>query len=179
MLAIWVPVNRSASLLVVCWDLLLGTFVVAKVPALDGTIVSAKSKFYGVSWGPLDITDAAADASVLIPTLTGCDISAHVSQIPESNGGIMTGRKQQVARMRVEGKLVHLTCMLVQSDEFDAGTIQVIQDHLAIGDSRGDMRAELAMRPLDVLDAQALTLACMGVGIVEDGSSQVGLVDDS
>lgn len=40
------------------------------------------------------------------------------------------------------------------------------------------MRAELAVRPLDVLDAQTLALACMRVGVGEDGGAQVGVVDN-
>lgn len=80
--------------------------------------------------------------------------------------------------MWIEGKLVDLTCMLMQSDKLYAGTIQVVQDDFAVSNSSGNMRAELAMRPLDVLDAQAFTLTCMRVAIAECGSPQVGLVDN-
>lgn len=80
--------------------------------------------------------------------------------------------------MWIEGKLVDLTCVLMQSDKLYAGTIQVVQDDFAVSNSSGNMRAELAMRPLDVLDAQAFTLACMRVTIAERGSAQVGLVDN-
>lgn len=90
----------------------------------------------------------------------------------------MAGREQQVALMRVEGQSMDLTCMLVQSDELHAGTIQVVQDDFAVGNSSGNMRAELAMRPFYVLDAEALALACMRISIVEHGGTQIGVVDD-
>jgi hypothetical protein len=80
--------------------------------------------------------------------------------------------------MWIESKLVDLTCMLMQSDKLYAGTIQVVQNDFAVGNSSGNMRAELAMRPLDVLDAQAFTLSCMRVAVAECGSPQVGLVDN-
>lgn len=80
--------------------------------------------------------------------------------------------------MGVEGQLVHLACMFVQSGGFDAGLVEVVQDDLAIGGSSCYMRAELAMRPLDIMDAQALSLPDVVVGIVEDSRSQIGLIDD-
>jgi hypothetical protein len=40
------------------------------------------------------------------------------------------------------------------------------------------MRAELAVRPLHVMDSQAFALSGVRVCIVEDGCTQVGLVDD-
>ena len=80
--------------------------------------------------------------------------------------------------MRVECKLVYLTCMFVQPSKFDAGTVEVVQDDLAISSSGCDMRAELSMRPLDVVDAQAVALSDMGVGIVEDSGAQIGVVDN-
>lgn len=80
--------------------------------------------------------------------------------------------------MRIESQFVNLTCVLVQSDELHAGTIQVIQDDFAVCDSSCNMRAELAMRPLHVLDAQTLALSCMRISIVEHSSSQVSLVNN-
>ena len=90
----------------------------------------------------------------------------------------MTCRKQEVALVRIEGELVDLTCMLMQSDKLHVGTIEVVQDDFAVGNSSRYMRAELAMRPFHILDAQALTLPCIGVCIIEDSSSQVGVIDD-
>lgn len=83
-----------------------------------------------------------------------------------------------MALVWVEGELVDLPCVLMQSDKLHVGTIQVVQDDLAVGDSSSDMRAELSMRPFYVLDTQALTLSCMRVGIVECSSPQVGLVNN-
>jgi len=83
-----------------------------------------------------------------------------------------------MALMRVESQLVYLTRMLVQSGELDACAVQVVQYDFAIGSGSCDMRAELAMGPFYVVYAQALALAGVRVGIVEDSSTQVGLVDD-
>jgi hypothetical protein len=80
--------------------------------------------------------------------------------------------------MRVECKFVYLTRMLMQSGKLYAGTVQVVQYDFAIRGGSCNMRAELAMRPFYVADAQAFALSGIGVGIVENGSAQVGLVDD-
>lgn len=178
MFAIRVPVYRSASLLVMGWNLLLGTFDVAEIPALDGTVVRTEGELYGVSRRPLNIADTTANTSVLVSTLAGSGLSAHISQVPKSNGGVVTCRKQQVALMRVEGEFVNLTRMLVQFDKLDAGTIQVVEDDFTISNCSRNMRAELAMRPFYILDAQAFTLSCMGIGIVKDSSSKIGLVNN-
>ena len=63
--------------------------------------------------------------------------------------------------MGVEGKLVDLAVVLVQSSEFDTRPVQVIQDDLAIRCGSGNVRAELAMRPLYVVDPKAFTLSGM------------------
>jgi hypothetical protein len=176
--AVWVPVDGSASFLVVSGDLLLWAFRVAEVPTLDGAVVGAESKIDSVGGGPLHITNAPVDAGVLVTAATSGSVSSHVAEVPQANGGIVTGREEQVALVGVEGQLMDLAGVLVQADEFDTGAIQIVEDDLAVGDSSGNVGAELAMRPLDVLDAESLTLASMRVGIVEDGGAQVGLVDN-
>lgn len=79
----------------------------------------------------------------------------------------------------VECKLVYLTGVLMQAGKLYAGTVEVVEDDLAICSSRGYMRAELAVGPLDIVDAQALALAGVRVCIVEDSSTQISLVDDA
>ena len=177
-LTIGVPVDRGADALVVGCDFLLGALVVAKVPALYVTVVSAKGKFYSIGGRPLHIADATVDARVMISAATGRDISAHVSQVPQADSCILTGREEQVALVRIKCKLVHLAVVLVQAGELNARAVQVVENDLAVGCSSGDMRAELAVRPLHVMDAQALALAGMGICIVEHGSTQIGLVDN-
>jgi hypothetical protein len=172
------PVDGGTDAQVVRCDFLLWSLVVAEVPALYGSIVSTESKLYSVSRRPLNIAYASVDASVLIATAADGDVSAHVSQVPQTNGGIVACRQQQVALMRVESKLVYLTRMFMQSGKLYAGMVQVVQYDFAIGSGSCNMRAELAMRPLYVVDAQAFALSDMGVGIVENSSAQVGLVDD-
>lgn len=88
------PVNGSAHALVMGSDLLLRTLVVAKVPALYGAVVSAKCKLYSISGRPLDISNATVDTSILIATVTGGDISAHVTQIPHADSAIVACRKE-------------------------------------------------------------------------------------
>ena len=69
--------------------------------------------------------------------------------------------------------------MLMQTGQLSTGSIEVVQNDLTIGGSGGYMRVELPMRPLDVLDAQAGALSGLGmVGEIDDGSTQVGLLDD-
>lgn len=67
----------------------------------------------------------------------------------------------------------------MQAGKLYAGTVEVVEDDLAICSSRGYMRAELAVGPLDIVDAQALALAGVRVCIVEDSSTQISLVDDA
>jgi hypothetical protein len=178
MFAVWMPIDGSASFLVVSGNLLLWTFGVAEVPALDVTVVGAESKVDSISRGPLHVTNAPVHAGVLVTAAAGGGISPHVPQIPQADGGIVAGREKQVALMGVEGQLVNLAGVLVQANELDAGAVQIVEDDLAVGDSGGDVGIELAVGPLDILDAEAFTLASMGVGIVEDGGAQVGLVDN-
>ena len=90
----------------------------------------------------------------------------------------MAGRQQQMALMGVEGQLVYLTRMLVQPGELDACAVQVVQNDFAICSGSCDVGAELPMGPLYIVYAQALALSGMRVGIIEDRSTQVGLVDD-
>lgn len=126
----------------------------------------------------MDITDAAVDARVLVAATADGDVSAHIAQVPQADGGIVACRQEQVALVGVECKLVDLTGMLVQSGKLDACTVQIVQNDFAIGSSGGYMGAELAMGPFDVVDAKAFTLSCMRVGIVEDGSAKIGVVDN-
>ena len=53
--------------------------------------------------------------------------------------------------MGVEAKLVNLSVVLVQACEF-ALTVQIIENHLAVGSSSRDVGAELAVRPLDIVN---------------------------
>jgi hypothetical protein len=150
----------------------------AEVPSLYGSIVSAESKLYRISRRPLDVANATVHASVVVSTAADGDISAHVAQVPHANGVVVARRQQQMALMRVKGEFVYLTRMLVQPSELDACAVQVVQYDFAIGSCSGDMRAELAMGPFDIVYAQALALAGMRVGIIENSSTQVGFVDD-
>lgn len=161
MLAVRVPVNRGADALIVGCDLLFGALWVAKVPALNGAIVSSEGEFYSVSRRPLDVADAAIHAMILISAGADGGISAHVAQVPQADRGVMAGRKEQMALVGVEGKLVYLTGVLVQASKLYAGTVEVVEDDLAVGSRRGNMGAKLAVGPLDVVDAQALALAGM------------------
>jgi len=173
-----VPVDGGADALVVRCYLLLGAFGMAKVPTLYGSIVSSEGEFYSISRRPLNVADATVHAMVLVSTATDGDVSAHIAQVPQANGRVMACGEQQMALMRVEGELVYLTRVLVQSGELYAGAVEVVQDDFAVCSSSRYMRAELAMRPFYVVDAQALALPGLGVCIVEDGSAQIGLVDN-
>lgn len=177
-LTIGVPVDRGANALVVGCDFLLRALVVAKVPTLYVTVISAKGKFYSISRRPLHIADTAVHARVVVSAATGGDISAHVSQVPQTDSCILTGREQQVALVRIECKLVDLAVVLVQAGEFNARAVQVVENDLAVCCGSRNMRAELAVRPLHVMDAQALALSGVGICIVEHGSTQIGLVDN-
>jgi hypothetical protein len=71
--------------------------------------------------------------------------------------------------------------VLVEPGQLDASAVEVIQDDFAIGGGRGYMRAELAMRPLYIVDAEPVALAGFGIAalsVVNDGSTQIGLLDD-
>jgi hypothetical protein len=177
-LTVWVRVDGSADALVVSCNLLLGSLVMAEIPALNGSIVSAEGELDGVSRGPLDVANTAIHASVVISAATDCNVSTHVAQVPQTDGVVMAGRQQQMALVGVEGEFVYLTRMLVQPGELDACAVQVVQYDFAICSGRGDVGAELAMGPFHVVYAQALALSGMGIGIIEDGSTQVGLVDN-
>jgi hypothetical protein len=120
MLAVWMPVDGGADALVVSCNFLLGPLVMAEIPSLYSSVVSAESEFYGVSRRPLDITNAAIHASVVISTTTDGDVSAHVTQVPQANGVVMAGRQQQMTLMRVKGQFVYLTRMFVQPGELNA-----------------------------------------------------------
>jgi hypothetical protein len=172
------PVNGGADALVMSCNLLLRPLVIAEVPSLYGSIVRAKGELYGVSRRPLDIADAAIHASVVVSTAADGDVSTHVAQVPQANGVVMAGRQQQMALVGVEGQFVYLTRMLVQPGKLDACTIQVVQYDFAIRSGRCYVRGELAMRPFHVMYAQAFPLSGVRVGIIEDSSTQVGLVDD-
>lgn len=63
--------------------------------------------------------------------------------------------------MGVEGKLVHLARVLVQPGELDGGAVQIIEDDFAIGSGGGNVGAELAVRPFDIVDAKAVAMASM------------------
>lgn len=89
MLTVWMPVDGGADALVVGSDFLLGALGIAKVPALDGAVVCAKGEFYSVRRGPLDITDAAIHAMVLVSAGTDGGVPAHVAQVPQADGGVM------------------------------------------------------------------------------------------
>jgi len=177
-LAVGMPVNRGAHALVVGGDFLLWALVVAKVPTLDGAIVGAKGKLDGIGGRPLDVPDAAVDAGKLVAAAAGGDVAAHVAQVPHADGGIVAGGQQQVALVGVEGQLVDLAGVLVQARELDTGAVQVVEDDLAVGGGGGDVGGEVAVGPLDVMDAQAVALAGVGVGTVEDGGAEIDVVDD-
>jgi hypothetical protein len=159
MLAVWMPVNRRTSALVVSCDLLLGGLVVAEVPALYGAIVGAKGKLYSIGRGPLDVVYATVDASILVSAVAGHDVLFRVTKIPQAHRRVMACRQQQMALVRIKGQFVDLTRVLVQPSQLDTRPVEVIQDDFAIGSSSRDMRVEVAMRPLDVLDSESVTLA--------------------
>ena len=185
-LAVGVPVDGGANALVVGGDVLLGGAVVAEVPALDSAVVGAEGKLDGIRGGPLHVADAAVEAGVLVAAaaLLGC-ISAQIAQVPQADRGIVAGGQQQVALVGVEGEAVDLARVLVQARQLDAGTVQVVEDDLAVGSRGGNVGAELAMGPLDIVDAEAVALAgrrmrgCVCVGVREDSRAQVGVVDDA
>jgi hypothetical protein len=183
-LAIRVPVDGSADALVMGSDLLLGPLVVQEVPALDDAVVGTEGELDSVGGRPLDISNAAADALVAISAPTRHDVSTHVPEVPKADGGVMACREQQVALVRIESELVHLAVVLVQAGQLNAGAIEVIEDDLAIGLSCRDVGVEVAVRPLDVVDAKTLALAgrrgsgdCRVLGIVENSSTQVGVLE--
>lgn len=178
MLTVWVPVDGGADALVVSCNLLLGPLVMAEIPSLYGSVVRAESELYGIGRRPLDVTDTAIHASVVIPTAADSNIPTHVAQVPQTDRVVMASRQQQMALVGVEGQFVYLTRMLVQPGELDACAVQVVQYDFAICSGSGDVGAELAMGPLYVVYAQALALSGMRIGIIEDCSPQVGLVDD-
>jgi len=53
----------------------------------------------------------------------------------------------------IEGQLVDLAGVLVQASQLDARAVEIIENDLAISSGRRDMRAEVAVRQLYVLDA--------------------------
>jgi len=47
---------------------------------------------------------------------------------------------------------MHLTMVLMKPSNFDSGTVDIVKDYFAIRRSSNDVVAELAMRPLNVMN---------------------------
>lgn len=103
MLAVRVPVDGSARLLIMGGDLLFRDPVVAVIPAHDGPIVSTKGKLDGIGGRPLNVIYGTAEAGILVSAAAGHDVFPRVTEVPQADGGVMACRQQKVALVRVEG----------------------------------------------------------------------------
>ena len=73
-------------------DFLLWAFVLAKIPALYDTIISAKSELYSVSGRPLHVPNTGALAWVEVPARACHDFLLQLTKVPQAHGGIVACR---------------------------------------------------------------------------------------
>jgi hypothetical protein len=149
--AVWMPVDGSTGFLMRI-DSDFGGLGNSIVPCLDDTVISPKGKLNPIFGRPRDISDTVTLSHELLAAMAHHHLGSGVPEVPKSDGGILASGQEHATQEGAYRKTMHLAVMFMKSSNFGSGTVEIVKDHLAIRGSGNDVGAELAMRPLDVVD---------------------------
>jgi hypothetical protein len=149
--AIWMPVDGSTGFFVGI-DTDFGGLGNAIVPCLHNATISAKGEFDTVFGWPRYISYAVTLSQELLAAVAHHHFRSGVPEVPKPDCGILASRQEHATQEGTYRKTMHLTMVFMKPGNFDSGTIEVVKDNLAVRRSSRDVVAELAMRPLDVMN---------------------------